>query len=203
MSQLYDVQVRKGLVAPNTSIVDQKGSQDGVGYVDGVHGDYYAASLAGRLFYASNQAAVATTAALATTWTGLGIANPSASGKNLVLREFTWGLSVVGPDEGVIGLMSTTNSGFAAAITPECTKYGAGASVAYVDDGATIATPILVKVFSTYGTGAITTWQGAGFQGAKLDGQIIIPPGRAICTYTTTATTAALVFSFLWEEVDA
>jgi hypothetical protein len=199
--QFSDIQVRKGLVAPNNSLVDQNGSQDGVAFADGVHGEYAAAALTGRLFYASNQAAVATTAALATTWTGLGIANPSASGKNLILREFSWGLSVVGSDEGALGLMSTTNSDFAAAIAAECCKYGAGGSVAYIDDGATIEAPILVKTFSTYGTGAITTWQGAGFQCAKLAGQIIIPPGRAICTYTTTATTAAFIFSFLWEEL--
>lgn len=166
-------------------------------------GKYMDAALSGRLFSVSNQAAVATTAALATTWTGLGVANPTGSGKNLIFHEFSWGLSVVGPAAGALGLMTSTDSGFASAIAARCCKYAAGASVALCDDGATISTPVLEKVVSTYGTGAITTWQGAGPQVCKLEGSIILPPGRSVLTYTTTACTAAFVFSFLWEEIDA
>ena len=167
-------------------------------------GKYADAALNGRLFGVANQAAVATTAALATTWTGLGVANPAGSGKNLIMLEFSWGLSVVGPDEGVLGLMCSTDSGFAAAaLTERCMRYGYASSVAVADDGATIATPVLERVVSTYGTGAITTWQGAGPQVFNIDGSFILAPGRSILTYTTTATTAAFVFSFLWEEVDA
>lgn len=166
-------------------------------------GKYADAALSGRLFSVSNQAAVATTAALATTWTGLGVANPTGSGKLLVFHEFSWGLSVVGPAAGAIGLMTSTDSGFASAITPRCAKYAAGSSVAIVDDGATIATPVLERIVSTYGTGAITTWQGATHQVAKLEGGIILPPGRSLLTYTFAATTAAFIFSFLWEEIDA
>ena len=198
----YFAKLTKVLTAPNNNLVDQRGSQDGVAFGDGVHGQYAEAARAGRLFHASNQAAVATTAALATTWTGLGIANPTGSGKVFVVREFSWGLSVVGPDEGVIGLLSCTNSGFAGAISVRSAQAGiAGGSVALADDGATIVSPYLEKVLSTYGTGAITTWQGAGPQVAKLDGQFVIKPGYALATYTTTATTAAFVFSFLWEEI--
>ena len=164
-------------------------------------GRYADAALNGRLFCVSNQAAVATTAALATTWTGLGIANPTGSGKLIVVHEFSWGLSVVGPDEGVLGLMTATDTGFAAAIAARCTRNGYATSVALCDDGATISTPVLEKVVSTYGTGAITTWQGAGPQVCKLEGSIILAPGRSVLTYTTTATTAAFVFSFLWEEI--
>lgn len=161
------------------------------------------AAIEGRLFSVASAAAVATTAAAATTWTGLGIANPTGSGKLLVLLQFGWALSVVGPDEGILGLMAATDSGFAAALTVRCARYGAGTSIAYADDGATIVSPVLERVVSTYGTGAITTWQGAGPQVYNINGSIVLPPGRSICTYTTTATTAAFQFSFLWEEIDA
>jgi hypothetical protein len=166
-------------------------------------GKFADAALNGRLFRASNQAAVATTAALATTWTGLGIANPTGSTKLLVIHEFAWGLSVVGPAAGALGLMTSTDSGFASAITPRCAYYGAGTSIAVVDDGATIATPVLERIVSTYGTGAITTWQGASDQVCKLEGGIVLPAGRSLLTYTFAATTAAFIFSFTWEEIDA
>lgn len=176
---------------------------EGMSLVKQAGGKYADAALKGRLFCVSNQAAVATTAALATTWTGLGVANPTGSGKLLVIHEFSWALSVVAPADGVLGLMTSTDSGFAAAIAARCTRNAYATSVAYCDDGATIATPVLEKVVSTYGTGAVTTWQGAGPQVCKLDGSIILAAGRSVLTYTTTACTAALVFSFLWEEIDA
>ena len=121
----------------------------------------------------------------------------------LILHQFGWALSVVGSDEGILGLMAVTDGGFAAALTVRCAKYGGGASIALADDGATIVSPVLERVVSTYGTGAITTWQGAGPQVYEIDGSIVLPAGRGICTYTTTATTAAFQFSFLWEEVPA
>lgn len=166
-------------------------------------GRYTEAALAGRLFSVANQAAVATTAALATTWTGLGLCNPTGSGKNLVVHEFGWGLSVVGPDDGVVGLMSSDTTGFASVITARCAKSGAGTSIALVDDGATIATPILERIVGAYGTGATNLVNGTGPFIYQVDGSIVLPPGRSIMTYTTTATTAALVFHFLWEEVTA
>ena len=178
-------------------------ADNGGALVSNTAGQYTDAARNGRLFSVANSAAVATTAAAATTWTGLGVANPTGSGKLLILLQFGWALSVVGPDEGIIGLMAATDSDFTAAITVRCAKYAAGASVAYADDGATIVSPVLERVVSTYGTGAISTWHGAGPQVYNIDGSIILPPGRAICTYTTTATTAAFQFSYLWEEVDA
>ncbi len=53
-------------------------------------GRYTEAALDGRLFSVANQTNVTTTAALATTWTGLGVGNPSTSGKDYVFHEFGW-----------------------------------------------------------------------------------------------------------------
>ena len=165
-------------------------------------GCYTEAAMEGRLFSVANQAAVATTAALATTWTGLGVCNPAGSGKNLIIHEFGWALTVVGSDEGGVGLMTSDDTGMADALTARAAKYGAGASVAYCDDGATIATPVLDRIYGTYGTGAITTAMLYAPTVAEINGSIVLPPDRSVLTYTTTATTAAFVFHFLWEEVD-
>lgn len=174
---------------------------DGAMVTRNIAGKYREAALAGRLFSVANQAAVATTAALATTWTGLGVCNPTGTSKNLIIHEFGWALSVVGSDDGVVGLMSSDDTGFAAALTAKCAMNGAGTSVAYCDDGATIATPILERVCGTIGTGATTTQISVPQSVYQVDGSIILPPGRSIMTYTTTATTAGAVFFFLWEEV--
>lgn len=174
---------------------------DGALVTRNICGKYREAALAGRLFSVANQAAIATTANLATTWTGLGVCNPTGSLKNLIIHEFGWALSVVAPADGVLGLMTSDDTGFADSLTAKCAMNGAGSSVAYCDAGATIATPVLERVVSTYGTGAVTTWQGAGPQVCELDGSIILAPGRSVMTYTFTACTAAFIFSFLWEEV--
>jgi len=160
------------------------------------------AATAGRMFSVANQAAVATTAGLATTWTGLGLANPAASGKNIVLHEFGWALTVVGPDEGCVGLMTADTTGMADSLTSQnCNDGTSTASVMYADAGATIGTPILRRVYGTYGTGAITTAMLYAPTVVNINGSLIIPPGRSVLTYTTTATTASLIFHFMWEEV--
>jgi hypothetical protein len=160
------------------------------------------AALNGRLFSVSNAAAVATTTTLNTTWTGLGIANPLGSGKNLIIHKFSWALSVVGSAAGALCLAETVHdSGFVAALTIRCCKWGGGTSVAYADDGATVVAPIILMPIATYGTGAITTWQGATNQVADIDGAIVVPQGRTLLTDTTTVLTTGPLFGFVWEEV--
>jgi hypothetical protein len=166
-------------------------------------GKYADAAAEGRLFSVANQAAVATVAQDTAISTGLGVANPTGSGKLLVMLEFGWALSVVGPDEGMLGLQTATDGGFAAALDIRCTRFGAGTSIAYADDGVTLVGQAFERVVTTYGTGAITTWQGAGPQVYEINGGIVIAPGRSIYIATTTITTAAFQFSFLWEEIDA
>jgi hypothetical protein len=165
-------------------------------------GKYTEAALAGRLFSVANQAAVATTAALATTWTGLGVCNPTGSGKNLVFYEFGWALSLAGPAASVVGLMSSDTTGFADSLTAKAAMNGSGTSIAYCDAGATIATPVLERVYGSFGTVAITTPSTLPAELYQIDGSIVLPPGRSVMTYTTLACTAALVFHFLWEEVN-
>jgi len=161
------------------------------------------AATEGRLFSVANQAAVAVTANLNTTWTGLGVANPTGSGKLLIMHEFGWSSSVVNPAEGVVGLMTATDTGFAQAITARCTRNGYAVSVAYCDDGATISTPVLERICGSTMEGAITTTPFVPVNIVDLKGGIVLAAGRSVLTYHSVGGTASLLFHFVWEEVDA
>jgi hypothetical protein len=166
-------------------------------------GKYADAAINGRLFYAANQTPVATSTTLNTTFTGLGLANPTGSGKIIVVHEFGWSIVKPAGDESVLALGTTTwTTNWAQAITAQCCRYGYATSIAYVDDGATIVAPVLVKIIATIGTNLVTDLTQNNCV-VDLGGSIVLAPGRAVVTDTTTASGAATIqFSFLWEEVD-
>ena len=166
-------------------------------------GSLQEAAVNGRLFSVANQAAVAVTAGLTTTWTGLGVANPTGSGKLLIIHEFGWSTNVVNPAEGVVGLMTATDTGFAAALSARCARNGYATSVAFCDDGATISTPILERVCGSTMEGAITTTPQLGVNIYDIKGGIVLAAGRSVLTYHSIGGTASLIFHFLWEEIDA
>ena len=163
------------------------------------------AAIRGRLFGVCNQAKVATTSALATTWTGLGICNPSGSGKNAIVHEFGYALQIASDVAGAVGLMTSDTTGFANALatTTLAAKNAAGSPAVIADDGATVAAPILARVVAQYGTeDTATSLFPLAPQVYNVNGSIILPPGRSVMTYTTLATTACFIFHFVWEEVD-
>lgn len=168
-----------------------------------VIGGLQAAALAGRLFQVSNQAHITTTAALATTWTGLGVGNPATSGKLYVFHEFGWAQEVAMNTEGSYGLMYATVGDMAQAITPVCCRIGHATSAALCDNGATIGTPVLIRNFGSSMEGAISTVPSLGGNIYKLDGSIVIPPGYALLTYTFAIQTNSVLFHFVWEEIDS
>lgn len=167
--------------------------------VSELHGKYYEQAYRGNMFAVANQAAVTTTAALATTWTGLGISNPVGSGVNLVILRFTCSQFAVGA-AAAVGLM--TGSGqTAGSLTPRNRVVGGVAAKATASAGATIATPVLEEVYGSVGSLATT---GYGLQNgiqADIAGSLIVPPGFFVASYTTIVTTTALIFGLLWEEV--
>lgn len=163
-------------------------------------GKYADAAINGRLFYAANQTPVNTSTTLNTAFTGLGLANPTGSGKLIIVHEFGWALDQASAGDAVLALATTTDSGFAAAIVARCTRHAYATSVAYVDDAATIIAPIIVKVLGSIGTNATTALTNRGL--IDLGGSIILAPGRSIVTDTTLATGATSIqFSFMWEEI--
>jgi hypothetical protein len=164
-----------------------------------LNGRLYESAMRGTLYGVSNQAAVSTTAGLATTWTGLAIANPSTSGKNLVIRRFM-AAQVAAGAAGAIGIM--VGSGAAAgSLTPRAAKVGGAATVTTASAGATIATPVLERVYGSVGSLATTGYGLMPGLVAEVDGDLIIPPGYFAASYTTAATTSALIFGFVWDEL--
>lgn len=164
-----------------------------------LHGPYYEQAYRGNMFRIANQAAVSTTAALATTWTGLAISNPAGSGVNAVINLFSVAQVAAGV-AGAVGIM--TGSGAAAgALVPKNAIIGGPTGKVTASAGATIVTPVLDIVVGQVGSVATT---GYGLQASiaiDLQGSIIVPPGFFAASYTTAATTTALLFGFQWEEV--
>ena len=160
------------------------------------------AAKAGRLFSVANQSGVTTTAALATTWTGLGVGNPLASKKNYIFHEFGWAPVAVMNTEGAFGLMHGTIGDMAQAIVPVCAKIGAANSAALADNGATVGTPVLLRVFGASMEGALSTVPSLNGAVYDLKGGIVIPPGQALLSYTFAIQTTSIIFHFVWEEED-
>jgi len=156
----------------------------------------------GAIFSVTNQAATSTTASFATTFTGLSVANPLGSGVNLILRRFTCA-QVAAAVAGAVGIMRGAGAA-AGSIVPTPQFAGAAtASKAVGSAGATIATPVLLAAFGNLGSVATTAYGLEPGLVVELDGSIVVPPGQFVASYTTAATTSALIFGFTWEEVPA
>jgi hypothetical protein len=169
--------------------------------VSELHGRYYEQTVRGNVFSVCTQGTgVTTTAALATTFTGLAVGNPTGSGVNLVLNKFTAAQFAVGA-AATIGIMGGAGS-ITASLTPQSRVIGGGqTSKAVATAGQTISTPLLIATFGSVGSVATT---GYGLEPGILvdfEGSVIIPPGSFVASYTAIVTTSALQFSFSWEEV--
>jgi hypothetical protein len=162
------------------------------------------AALAGRLFSACNQAHVTTCTTLHNTFTGLAIVNPSTSGKNYIMHEFTYAMmDSPAADTNLSLVIGPAHTGFAADITVRCRRWGYATSVAIADAAATItgAAGVIVQHITTLGTN-ITTDLLQGPTIVDLGGSIIVPPGYAIYTETLLASGDVMLFGFMWEELD-
>lgn len=187
----------------STTPITHRYGQQGDALSSDLHAKYYEQTVRGKMFSVNTQGtAITTTAALATTWTGLGIANAAGSVVNLVLNKFTATQFAVGA-AATIGLMGGVGV-LAASLSVQSRLIGAGTAAATTTTasaGATISTPVLITTFGSLGSVATT---GYGLEPGiyvDLDGSIVIPPGSFVVTYTSIATTSALNFGFCWEEV--
>ncbi len=168
-----------------------------------VSGDYSDAAINGRLFAAAMQTPTTTSTTLNTTFVGLGLCNPTGSGKLLIVHEFSYAATAALTAETLLALATTDSTGFAADIVPRCCRNGYAASVALVDKGATINAPVIERIIATLGQGADTVQLGGAPPNiVKLNGSITLAPGRAVVTDTTAATGAVMQFGYLWEEID-
>lgn len=168
-----------------------------------VNGDYSDAAINGRLFCAAMQTPTTTSTTLNTTFVGLALCNPSTSGKLFIVHEFSYAATAALTAEVLLALATTDSTGFAADITPRCCRYGYAASSAIVDKSATITAPVIERIIATLGQGADSVQLGGAPPNiVKLNGSIILAPGRAVVTDTTAATGAVMQFGYLWEEID-
>ena len=156
-----------------------------------------------RFFSIANQAAVATTAALATTFTGLLVGNPLGSGVRCKILEFGYAMTLAGSKAGAVGLMtgSCAVTAITASLTPAPIVGGGPTSKVLATAGQTIATPVLNRICGGYGTLATTTWSQLPMGIYIPRVPILLKPGRYVATYTTLDTTASFIFHFVWEEV--
>lgn len=165
-------------------------------------GKYRAATEAGRVFAAANQAVQTTTKGLALIYTGLTLYNPIGSGKNLSLL----GLGIVAEiqvptDICVMGIMTGSGAGAATAAIPARNRLSGGpSSVAYVDPEVIFTeAPVLEQVLKTFHTGTVVEGEQDGFY-ADLDGSMIITPGFHASVYASEVNVDTFQFSWLWEE---
>jgi len=167
--------------------------------------DRYDAAIAGRLFSAANQTNVTTTAVFAdAAWTGLGVYNPAASGKDLVFHEFGWHQEVLmdAAAGAGIGLFAATSSDAAVDVAIQGGKYGSTGSVAFASEGLTVAGGVLLRTgLGSTMTGTIATAPSLTMNIYNIDGSIVIPPGYGLFTYTFDVSTSNILFHFVWEEV--
>jgi len=171
--------------------------------VSELHGRYYEAAYRRALFNAANQAAQATSVALATAYTGLVLSNPIGSPVNLVLNKVGIALTAAPAAIAAIGLMAGYNSGanvtHTTPGTPRNKFFGAGAAGSgLVDTAATLPTaPVLVEPLMGGFTAAALP--GVGPALVDVEGGLILPPGAYAAIYSLTSITG--LFSFDWEEV--
>lgn len=176
----------------------------GIALVKHGGGRYADAALNGRLFCAAMQTPTTTSTTLNTTFVGLALCNPTGSGKIIIVHEFSYAVTAAITASALLALATTTDSGFATDIAPRCCRYGYATSIAIVDKGATIAAPVIERVITNLAQGANTVqYGGIAPNIVKLDGSIVLAPGRAVVTDTTVAVGAVMQFGYLWEEVDS
>ena len=163
---------------------------------------YYENVYRGAVFSTANSGAQALSVASAT-FTGLAVANPAGSGKNLVLLDASFGVaavitaacSVVLAYAPIVALTAGT------AVGPNCMLVGGGvASVAKVGASAALgAAPTVLRVLS--GTGWVTaTAQGQFSIKDEIAGAIIIAPGQLLCIEALVAA-VTVAASMTWAEV--
>lgn len=166
---------------------------------------YYEDTYRGFRFSAANQAAVATTAAFATTYTGLVLYNPNGSNKSLTIDKVGVGQILAQTTTLALGIMvgqSTTAFAGVTALTPRSNLVGSNLTgVGLAASAATLpVAPTLQELLGYIGTGA-TTVDETMLGNLDLGGDIILPPGAFAAFYTNAASVAAsLLFSVSWVE---
>ena len=167
--------------------------------------DYMEMAYKGLAFYAANTAAQALSVA-SSTYTGLAVANPTGSGKNLVLIDAGFGLQTLQTGFSAIVLGSaatvalTTGNSTGPSGTP-CVIGSSLTSVVKVGASASLGgAPSIFRVLA--GAQWVTTGTTSNIQNVKdyLDGLFVVPPGQLVCIEAITTAVTGLGH-FTWLEI--
>jgi hypothetical protein len=174
--------------------------------VDELHGRYYETTVRKAMFSGANLTGVTTTAAFATTYTGMCLSNPIGSTVNLVLTKVTYAPVVAQTAALVMGIMTgysaATNVTHTTPLVPLSNFVGQPAGTGLIDSSATLpVAPTRLILLGTLTTGAITQTLLNGSV-TDMEGSVVIPPGGYAAIYTSAASVASsLAFGMMWEEV--
>lgn len=158
--------------------------------------------------YSGASGAVTTSAALATTYTGLLLTNPVGSTVSLILESASFvplvaqtaALSI-----GLLGGSSATAVTQTTAVAPTNNYLGGPGGYGLLAKAATLpVAPTLLFLLGSLMTGAITVQDQAGAYIDLNGGQpmVVVPPGAYVGFYTSAASVASsLNLSFQWAEV--
>lgn len=203
-------EIRTGpIVSTDGAVNPARGSKDGSLVFGAGMADYQELAVRSKIFFASNQAATTTSAALSTTHTGLCLSNPAGSSVNLVMLQYS--IAVIGAPVALAaigllgGFVSTGVTAHTTPLTPLSTFMNTAVStgVAKADAAATlVGTPVVLM-----GLG-VTPLTGATAQVINppvilnvydFKGSFVLPPGAYIGSYTSTA--LSVIASMTWAEV--
>lgn len=166
---------------------------------------YYETTYRRQMYTAATLGAtpVATTSQLATTYTGLCIANPTTSTINVVVTKVGYTSIVQQTSALAVGLMTGVGASITAAITPRNRFVGGVGSQCLASTSLTLpGTPVLETILGTIHTGALTAGAVLPMTNVDLEGSLILPPGAFVAFYTSAASAASSMhFSFQWVEV--
>jgi len=166
-------------------------------------GSKYATSvLEGNVYTASNATAATWSVALATTYTGLVVSNPSTSGKNLIILKASFALSVAPAAIASIGLFtgySTSAVTHTTPVTPINCLVGGALGTATADVSATlpVAPTWAMQMMGGFTAGALPSTTPSVID---VDGAIVVKPGGYVGVGALTAVVGFA--SIIYQEVN-
>ena len=173
----------------------------------GLHGRYYESTFR-RNMYSGSVIGIISTVGLATTYTGLVLANPVQSGVNLSVNKCGFASLVQWPASAALGLMtgfSTTAVINTTSVTPRSQFFtGGGAGQGVLGSNSTLpVAPTVNAIFAVgYGAGPINTVPSVAPSFVDMEGSLLLPPGGFCAFYTSTiSNTASMSYSIQWEEI--
>jgi len=181
---------------------EARAGEYGEAIVSQAHGKYYEAASRRRLFFTANQAAKALSIALATTYTGLVVANPRMSSVNLAIVRVGWAESILSVGLATIGLMGGYDADAELGTTTALVVYNCKLLGPHGEANAFhVAELPTAPVWLEHYMGAFTasTLHDTMPVIVDVDGAIIVPPGAYVAIGALVACTG--LGSIMWEEI--